>query len=931
MRQFEMHPSSPVPGFSQKDQIPLYQVLSLLPKALLLLDEKLKICFCNKNFCTLFNLDENFKNFEELTFVELLDAAKDQFEDTFKTYTLFKNLIHNRTSAKGQPLNLRGDRYINLDYEVIAAESNLPYHLFLFNDETISSKALISLNAEKKLFENILNHVPSDVVAFTPDSKYIYLNQCAVKDKEMRKWLIGKTDIDYCNLKNKYKAIGKNRSKLLSIASKTQKSFEWEEQLSKIPGEFEYHLRKINPVLNEKGETEMLIGYGLNISERKKIEQRIQFSEKRYRDLFNYSQAGICTHDMEGNFLTANPALCECTGFTMEEMLSKNLANFILPEDRDKLQENYLSIILTNSKTNGVFRITRKDGSIIYLLYKNFKVEEEGIPPYIIGFAHDITERINIERKLKNAQKETENSARLKEEFMANMSHEIRTPMNGVIGMASLLAKTSLTPEQKHFLKIIDESAQNLLLIINDILDIEKIAAGHFLIESIPFELVSKTQSVINLFIHIANQKGIRLSFNNKLGDKLTVYGDPTRFIQILNNLVSNAIKFTYSGSITISAEIIKTKKETVTIQYCITDTGIGIEENKIVAIFEPYTQAYSDTTRKFGGTGLGLAITKNLLELQGGKISVESIPGAGSKFRFTLDYKKSEEEEMYNYDNGSEKNVLEELGNLKVLLAEDNEVNQILAQSILKYWGLKAQTAKTGNEVLDLLQKEDFDLVLMDIQMPEKSGIEATREIRNLDDENKKNIPIIALTANALKGEERKYIEAGMDDFLTKPFKENELYEVISRVFKNKGSFGRPLKHDINKFKISTVKTEVEKDILYDLVLINELSRGNDDFVLSLINIFINTVPENAHQMLLAAEAKNWDKVSKQAHKLKSTIDTLNIKTIKQDIRSIEINAKHKVDLSTVVKQINKVHQVILQTSQQLQEQFNVTPVQVA
>jgi CheY-like chemotaxis protein len=262
-------------------------------------------------------------------------------------------------------------------------------------------------------------------------------------------------------------------------------------------------------------------------------------------------------------------------------------------------------------------------------------------------------------------------------------------------------------------------------------------------------------------------------------------------------------------------------------------------------------------------------------------------------------------------------------LGNLKVLLAEDNEVNQLLAKRILQFWGLESKVAVTGDEVLALIEKENFDVVLMDIQMPEKSGIEAASEIRQLKDTRKKNIPIIALTANALRGEEKKYIAAGMDDFLTKPFKERELYDVIERVLRKEGSFKRKFDMEATKFK--TIAEDVRKEKLYDLKQVEELAAGNKDFVATLINIFLETIPQNSAELVEACNAKSWDKVSKLAHKLKSTVDTLDMVSIKTDIRTIELDAKKEINLDNIRRLVVTVNKIIQATAQQLKEEFSL------
>ncbi|GEO09193.1 response regulator [Segetibacter aerophilus] len=262
-------------------------------------------------------------------------------------------------------------------------------------------------------------------------------------------------------------------------------------------------------------------------------------------------------------------------------------------------------------------------------------------------------------------------------------------------------------------------------------------------------------------------------------------------------------------------------------------------------------------------------------------------------------------------------------LGKLKVLLAEDNEVNQLLAKGILRYWGMETKVAATGNEVIEFLAYEDFDLVLMDIQMPEKSGIEAATEIRNLTDLKKKNIPIIALTANALKGEEKKYVAAGMDDFLTKPFKEGDLYEVIERVLRKEGSFGRKVLYQKHENEVVTENRPTGN--LYDLKQLEEIAAGNTDFLAALAKIYLDTIPATSTEMVEATKAGEWDKASKLAHKLKSTIDSLNMHLIIKDIRAIEVDAKNRVNTETIKRLALNVDTVIKKVACQLKADFSL------
>ncbi len=905
----------------------LLPILNNLPVAVVLTNNEAKIVYCNLPFNSLFGYAHTFTSINSRGNTGSLKNHLFTFVNVEDTHLQLLKFISDKQKISNHSVELITGDHLSVSYTPVS-EEGMQYHMFSFSAFRKNETEIKDSLTQKSLYDNIFSHLPSDIVVLSTNFTYLFFNPASNGNEPFKKWLIGKTDFDYCSAFNKDVAIAERRHAIYQQVLLTKKSIEWEERFTDDNDLPEYHLRKVSPVLDDLGQVKMLIGYGMDITERKKIETRIQLSEKRYRDLFNYSQAMICTHDLEGNFITVNPALCEAVGFTQKQIIGQNLSNYLPEEDIRGFKPNYLDAIAGEAKTKGVFRIAKRNGEKIYLLYENFKVVEEGNAPYVIGFAQDITDRITTEKHLKVAKKVTEETALLKERFLANMSHEIRTPMNGILGMTNLLQKTYLNPEQKNFLRIINDSAQNLLTIINDILDIEKIAAGEVNIECIPFDVVYRTQSILSMFNYSANAKGIDCVFENRLGNSLIIEGDPTRYNQVINNLVSNAIKFTSEGSVRLLATIERQTDRDIELQFSVIDTGIGIEENKLEKIFEPFTQAYPETTRKYGGTGLGLAITKNLVELQKGSLSVKSKLGYGSKFTFTIKYKKCVENDIVISEPETPKPVRNELGALKVLLAEDNEVNQLLARSILMYWGLETRTATTGIEVMELLNAEDFDVILMDIQMPEKNGLEATIEIRNLADRKKRNIPIIALTANALKGEEKKYIAVGMDDFLTKPFKENDLYEVIMRVLENKGAFGRDLEPGKpNQLTTSMITNDlpVDNGRLYDMASLNEISRGNKDFMITLAKIFLNTIPVNCSEMAEAADSKNWDKVSALAHKLKSTIDTMNIKSIKQDIRAIEINAKNKAELSNVCHQIEKVNMVIEKTAEQLKEQFGL------
>ena len=386
------------------------------------------------------------------------------------------------------------------------------------------------------------------------------------------------------------------------------------------------------------------------------------------------------------------------------------------------------------------------------------------------------------EAKANAATEDAIRASKVKSEFLSTMSHEIRTPMNAVIGMTHLLLEENPKEDQIENLSILKFSAENLMTLINDILDFSKIEAGKVKVEHIDFSLKTLVNSVREACALQAAEKDIALIFS--WDDQLPeiVKGDPTRLTQILNNLVSNAVKFTTSGSVSVSVSLIGTTEESQLseIQFAVKDTGIGISSDRHDTIFDEFSQASSSTTRKFGGTGLGLAITKRLVELMGSEIKLVSELHQGAEFSFKLSFEKSESDQ---YLTGTEtKESLGSFNSLKVLLADDNKINIRLAKKFLDKWGVETVAVYNGLEAVEEVKKNRYDLVLMDLQMPEMDGAQATRVIRGMSDKSKSGIPVIAVTASSLVEEREKIESSGMDDFISKPFSPANLHEKIAK-----------------------------------------------------------------------------------------------------------------------------------------------------
>lgn len=421
-------------------------------------------------------------------------------------------------------------------------------------------------------------------------------------------------------------------------------------------------------------------------------------------------------------------------------------------------------------------------GSVFYDLNFNSIIDEKGKMKGIAVYGQDITERKQVEREILEAKFEAERVAKAKSEFLSNMSHEIRTPMNAIIGLSELLLKEDLTDKQLENMRSIKYSADNLLVIINDILDFSKIESGKIEFEEVNFDLQLKIQEIRKTFVFKAEEKGIGLKFRVDENVPQYLVGDPFRLNQILLNLLSNGVKFTNEGTVSLLVSLVEDKKDSAVIQFDVIDTGIGIPKDKLASVFESYTQAYTDITRRFGGTGLGLAITRQLVTMQNGDISLASEAGKGTTFTVRLEFNKGVADEI-----GSPDEVIADLlekrdfGGMPVLLVEDNIMNQFVANQVLELWNIKVDFAMNGLEATDLLKENDYALVLMDLQMPVMSGYEATEFIRDKTNRLRNpEIPIIALTADAFPETKKKVLEAGMNDFVTKPLEQTDLYSKI-------------------------------------------------------------------------------------------------------------------------------------------------------
>ena len=605
----------------------------------------------------------------------------------------------------------------------------------------------------------------------------------------------------------------------------------------------------------------------------------------------------IIITDAKGLIEWANDGFMRISGYTIEEAIGKTPGSLLQgPETNQetkayirnqiKEEKSFRAELLNYSKTGKKYWIEIS----IQPIY-----DDNGLLINFIAVESDITDRKNKEVELNEAKEKAEESGRIKQEFLSVVSHEIRTPLNGIIGMSNLLQKTQLSPQQSDYLNTIQISSENLSLIINSILDFSKIESGLLNIQAIPFNLKKILQNIINSNEFKAEQKGLGLFL--KLDPKVDSHliGDGIRLSQVLLNLISNAIKFTISGKIELEIRLVSKMNNALVLEFIVEDTGKGIPDKMQKIIFESFTQEDSSLGRKYGGTGLGLSISQKLVSLMGGELKLTSQENVGTKVSFILGFPINQEPTSLPENSTVSDSVL--IGK-KILLVEDNTMNQFFAQKLLEGWGIKVDIANNGKEGVEMFGRKHYDCILMDIQMPEMDGFQATKIIR----QENKYIPIIALTALSVEEESDNFKSAGMNDYITKPFEAEYLKKRLIEYMLVYQSYS--ISSPKSK-QIITVQT-------YNNSLLTQMMKGNQVQIRQMEQLFVNQAEEVMKQMHQYFLLENWKEIGLIAHKLKASIDMLQITNLKQVIRKLESIEKNNTEKRVVDELINNVTETL-------------------
>jgi len=780
-------------------------------------------------------------------------------------------------------------------------------------DVTAKWQAEQQQQQQHEFYETILAHLPAVVAVLDPDQRYRFLNSYDEPDPARRQSQVGRTFADYCAEHGLPIALAVRRRRLFERALDTRTTVSWEEQWPGAEGQPPvYWLWYYQPVYSSDGVLRLMMCYGLDITSRRLAEAHSRASEaevqaqQAFTDLvLNLNPNLIWVRDSQGNALYENAQMqalrklaADTTGAaTMESGMDKEEMKVSAMADQQVLRTRQPLTIVTT--------ITLGNGEVRWYQTVRCPLEQPDGTVQVLGVSTDIT-------ALKEAQHAAEAAATARENFLANMSHEIRTPLNGVLGMTNLLAKTALNEQQRNYLSIIQHSGRHLLNVVNDVLDIAKITSGKLELEQSTFNLCDSMGKASQPLVLQAQEKGIRV-VGTMLRESCPlpwVVGDSYRLNQVLINLISNAIKFTPAGgTISVGGYFVSETADTLTTEFRVTDTGIGIAPHKLESIFQEFTQAYADTTRQFGGTGLGLSISRALVAQMGGRLTVESELGKGSSFSFITTLPKAHPQDIKRALETTPPPQTASLKDSRMLLVEDNPVNREVVLQLLQGYGVEVDEAASGQEALDLFAKRRYDVVLMDIQMPGMNGLEATARIRAYADPVRAATPILALTANAFRADAEKYYAAGMNDTLPKPFDEAELLRKLAALIAGSGgqpAFSQqPPPEEDEPTPAAAPAANNAPPPLFDLTTLQNMAHGSATFMDRILASFHSNTPESITALNAAAASGDWKAAAAAAHKLRPSLQLLGANSLAPALAAIESPDSTDADRATGTEQL--------------------------
>jgi PAS domain S-box-containing protein len=970
-------------------------------------NEARRIAIVNQGFCDLFGLPVSPEALIGADCAAAAEAVKGLFADPPAFVAANTRAVEGRRAYQGEVLELADGRIWERDYAPIVLDGRLTGHLWTYRDVTASRQLELQNAHLRGFYEQVLEAVPAQVAVFDLDGRFLYVNSASISNPEVRRWVIGRTNEDYCRERGVSISVGEERSRNIRSVAREGRLRYLEESFVRH-GEVRSFGRFMSPVFDADGNVVQVVGFGHDLTEMKQAAAALEASEARLRGILESALDCVVTIDADGNILEFSPAAERAFGYTRAEVLGQPMADCIVPErlreahrrgiqhylatgegpvlrrrievpamradgsefpaelaitpvplaegqqiftaflrditERKKGErelresEERLRLVLeaaelgtwdldipsgTSTLNDGymemlgyapgevapVFssiqewtaflhpddalgvslaveahlrgetelyesehRMRHSSGDWIWVLDRGRVLERDadGRPLRACGTHLDITARKRAEAEAHTARLAAERAAAAREQFLANISHELRTPLNAIVGLAHLLDKTQLDSEQGRFLQGIRFAADALLGVINDLLDFSRVQSGRISFEAVPFEPRLLLQGLAGSLLPGAQARGLTLGVEVAPDVPKVVVGDPGRLNQVLLNLVGNAVKFTEKGGVAVRVTATPIEQDLVSLEFLVSDTGIGIAPADQERIFEAFQQAHPETNRRFGGSGLGLAIVREMVRQQGGRATLESALGTGSTFRVTLPFRVSN----VSAQSAPAAAATVSLAGRRILLAEDNELNRTVATQILQQAGAVVVCARDGREALERVRSEFFDLVLMDIQMPEMDGYEATWRIRHEVGIPAELLPVVALTATALTDEQRRAEAAGMSDCILKPFPPDQLCMRVAALLPDASpGSGRGPAIDVRILEANTLHMP--------------------DFTREVLEIFLRSVPDQLDRMRIASNSGDWTAVGALAHALKSQAGTIGAVSFQEAAAELERTVK--------------------------------------
>lgn len=881
----------------------LKALLENLQSGILVEDSSGTILFVNQHLCDMRGIKALPDEMIGKKSSEYIDDAQLLFKDAEAYRRRIDEILLRKEIVTGEILETVDNRFFERDYIPIMMENECIGDLWKSNDVTQSTKSKNLLKQSEERNRIIMNSSLNAIVTIDTSGKITFWNsQAEIIFGWRKEEVLGKTLNDTIIPKRhsqehvrglkRYLAAGDGPvlNKQIELPALHKAGYEFPVEVSIIP-------------LEQNGEV-FFCSFMQDISERKKTESKLKLQEEKYRNIIANMNLGLIEVDNDDVIRYANQSFADMSGFEGKELIGLRASEtFAFGDNIEKLEAKKR---LREKGVSDVYQmpVRNKGGELRWWAIGGApNYDDKGNLVGSIGIHLDITEQKQMEIELEKEKMKAERASKAKEAFLANMSHEIRTPLNGIIGFLRELQRQPLTDLQKKYVENSAVASKHLLSIINNILDISKIEAGEMSLEIEDFVFEKVIANVANVLGPLAKKKGLKLSRQISKDVHKILKGDILRLEQILFNLIGNSLKFTSRGGITLKCEVLKDAENFQSLEIAVIDTGIGMEQSFAEKIFNKFSQEDKAANRKFGGTGLGMAITKELIQLMKGEIKVKSRKGEGTEISFVIDLEKGN----INAIRKAENEINVDISGISVLLVEDNVINRMVVINSLKYFDCIVTEAADGLEALEILKNKSFDIILMDVQMPEMDGIEATVKIR---EELKLQTPVIALTASAFKSEVYRCRSAGMNDYITKPFEEFDLIETISR-------------HIVRQEGIAGGLGPRENEKLYTLKNLESISRGNAEFIEKMVRVFIDQIQEEVPNAEKAISIGNFSALSQIMHKIRPSIESMGIFSIIEEIKVLEqISSEGKdKDKEMIGSLFRKIKDTLLAAAQQLEE----------